>query len=178
MKDFKQPPSKEKTIALGFTVAVHVVAITGLLFLGMSKPVEPPKQIKMVLITPEDLPPPEPVPLEQTDSAETAHEKVAEQVQQTAEPSVEPAPIIPVAPPSPITPPKPDTNKAVQEAKAEALRQATEARDRVMNSIELLEEQLRQMRPDTSRKTQGPKTRAAKLNALRGDVESLNKLVP
>ena len=124
MKDFKQPPSKEKTIALGFTVAVHVVAITGLLFLGMSKPVEPPKQIKMVLITPEDLPPPEPVPLEQTDSAETAHEKVAEQVQQTAEPSVEPAPIIPVAPPSPITPPKPDTNKAVQEAKAEALRQA------------------------------------------------------
>ena len=61
---------------------------------------------------------------------------------------------------------------------AEALRQATEARDRVMNSIELLEEQLRQMRPDTSRKTQGPKTRAAKLNALRGDVESLNKLVP
>lgn len=124
MKDFKQPPSKEKTIALGFTVAVHVVAITGLLFLGMSKPVEPPKQIKMVLITPEDLPPPEPVPLEQTDSAETAHEKVAEQVQQTAEPSVEPAPIIPVAPPSPITPPKPDTNKAIQEAKAEALRQA------------------------------------------------------
>lgn len=123
MKDFKKPPSKEKTIALGFTVAVHVVAITGLLFLGMSKPVEPPKQIKMVLITPEDLPPPEPVPLEQTDSAETAHEKVAEQVQQTAEPSVEPAPIIPVAPPSPITP-KPDTNKAVQEAKAEALRQA------------------------------------------------------
>ncbi|MGB8482101.1 MAG: protein TolA, partial [Acinetobacter bohemicus] len=124
MKDFKQPPSKEKTIALGFTVAIHVVAITGLLFLGMSKPVEPPKQIKMVLITPEDLPPPEPVPLEQTDSAETAHEKVAQQVQQTAEPSVEPAPIIPVAPPSPITPPKPDTNKAIQEAKAEALRQA------------------------------------------------------
>jgi hypothetical protein len=61
---------------------------------------------------------------------------------------------------------------------AEMLRQATEARDRVKSSIELLEDQLRQMRPDTSRKTQGPKTRAAKLNALRGDDEILNKLVP
>jgi hypothetical protein len=61
---------------------------------------------------------------------------------------------------------------------AEELRQAADARDRVMSSIELLEEQLRQMRPDTSRKVQGPKTRAAKINALRGDVESLNKLVP
>ncbi len=61
---------------------------------------------------------------------------------------------------------------------AEMLRQATEARDRVMNSIELLEEQLRSLRPDTSRKQQGPKTRAAKRNALRGDDEILNKLVP
>jgi hypothetical protein len=61
---------------------------------------------------------------------------------------------------------------------AEILRQATEARDRVKSSIELLEEQLRQMRPDTSRKQQGPKTRAAKLNALRGDDEIINKLVP
>jgi hypothetical protein len=61
---------------------------------------------------------------------------------------------------------------------AEMLRQATEARDRVKSSIDLLEEQLRQMRPDTSRKTQGPKTRAAKLNALRGDDEIINKLVP
>jgi hypothetical protein len=61
---------------------------------------------------------------------------------------------------------------------AEILRQATEARDRVKSSIELLEDQLRQMRPDTSRKQQGPKTRAAKLNALRGDDEIINKLVP
>jgi hypothetical protein len=62
---------------------------------------------------------------------------------------------------------------------AEMLRQATEARDRVKSSIDLLEEQLRQMRPDTSRKQQGPKTRAAKRNALRGDDdEILNKLVP
>jgi hypothetical protein len=61
---------------------------------------------------------------------------------------------------------------------AEILRQTTEARDRVKSSIELLEEQLRQMRPDTSRKQQGPKTRAAKLNTLRGDDEIINKLVP
>lgn len=61
---------------------------------------------------------------------------------------------------------------------AEMLRQATEARDRVMSSIDLLEEQLRSLRPDNSRKTQGPKTRAAKRNALRGDDEILNKLAP
>jgi hypothetical protein len=61
---------------------------------------------------------------------------------------------------------------------AEMLRQATEARDRIKSSIDLLEDQLSQMRPDTSRKQQGPKTRAAKLNALRGDDEILNKLVP
>lgn len=62
---------------------------------------------------------------------------------------------------------------------AEMLRQATEARDRVMSSIDLLEEQLRSLRPDTSRKQQGPKTRAAKRNALRGDDdEPINKLVP
>ena len=117
MKDLKKPQSKEKTIALGFTLGIHAVAMTGLLFLGMSKPVEPPKQIKMVLVTPEDLLPPDPVPLEQTDSTETAHEKLAEQVQQTAKPSVEPAPVIPVALPTPPTPApaKPDANKAAQE---------------------------------------------------------------
>lgn len=59
---------------------------------------------------------------------------------------------------------------------AEALRQATEARDRVMSSIEVLEEQLRQLRPDTSRKSQGPKTRAAKRNALASDIENRNAL--
>ncbi|MEG1234587.1 MAG: protein TolA, partial [Acinetobacter sp.] len=118
MKDLKKPQSKEKKIALGFTLGVHVVAITGLLFLGMSQPVEPPKQIKMVLVKPEDLLPPE--PLEQTDSVETASEKVAQQVQQTAEPSVEPAPVIPVAPPTPVTPVKPEPNLAAQQAKAAA----------------------------------------------------------
>ena len=62
---------------------------------------------------------------------------------------------------------------------AEMLRQAADARDRVKSSIDLLEEQLQSLRPDTSRKMQGPKTRAAKRNALRGDDdEILNKLVP
>ena len=55
MKDLKKPQSKEKKIALGFTVAVHVVAISGLLFLGLAQPYEPPKSIKTVLIKPEDL---------------------------------------------------------------------------------------------------------------------------
>ena len=61
---------------------------------------------------------------------------------------------------------------------AEMLRQAADARDRVKSSIDLLEEQLQSLRPDTSRKMQGPKTRAAKRNALRGDDEPINKLVP
>ena len=62
---------------------------------------------------------------------------------------------------------------------AEMMRQAADARDRVKSSIELLEEQLRSLRPDTSRKVQGPKTRAAKRNALRGDDdEPINKLRP
>ena len=77
MKDSKQPPSKEKIIALGFTVAVHVVAITGLLFLGLSKVPEPPKPIKTILIKPEDIPLPEPKPVEATDAPETAQENVA-----------------------------------------------------------------------------------------------------
>ena len=114
MKDFKKPHSKEKIIALGFTVAVHAVAITGLLFLGMSKPVAPPKTIKMVLIKPEDLPPPEATPLEQTDSAETTDEKVAEQVQQTAEPDPVAAQIPTPAPQQPTL----DLQKAANEAKA------------------------------------------------------------
>lgn len=58
MKNTQKPQSKDKAIALGFTLGIHVVAITGLLFLGLSRPPEPPKQIKTVLIKPEDLPPP------------------------------------------------------------------------------------------------------------------------
>ena len=96
MKDFKKPPFKQKAVAIGFTLGVHLVAVVGLLYLGMSTPPEAPKQIKTVLIKPEDLPPPEPVPLEQTDTVETVHENQAAAITQTAEPSIEPAPVIPV----------------------------------------------------------------------------------
>ena len=118
MKDFNQPQSKETAIALGFTLGVHVVAIVGLLFLGMSKPLEPPKQIKTVLVKPEDIPPLEAEPLEISDSVETADTHIAENIQQTAEPVVD-APNIPITPPPLPTPtPKVDMQKAAAEAKA------------------------------------------------------------
>ena len=55
---------------------------------------------------------------------------------------------------------------------------ARASRERMIDVAEMMEENLRQMRPDTSRKMQGPKTRAAKINALRGDDEPLNNLRP
>ncbi len=92
----------------------------------MSKAPEPPKPIKTVLIKPEDL-----KPLLETESAETTHENVAEQITQTAEPALEPAPVIPTPAAAP-TPPAPqvDTQKAAQaaEAQARAERQAAEAK--------------------------------------------------
>ena len=54
MKKFNKPPFKQKAIAIGFTLGVHAVAIIGLLFLGMSEPPKPPKQIKTILVRPED----------------------------------------------------------------------------------------------------------------------------
>lgn len=116
MKKIEQPQSKEKAIALGFTVGVHVVAIVGLLFLGLSKPPEPPKQIKMVLIKPEDLPPPEPKPLIKSDSTETADTEVAATIQQTAEPTPD-APNIPTTQPDEA---QIDIQKAVDDAQAAA----------------------------------------------------------
>ena len=126
MKDFKKPPFQQKAIAIGFTVSIHLIAVVGLLYLGMSKAPEPPKPIKTVLIKPEDL-----KPLLETESAETTHENVAEQITQTAEPALEPAPVIPT-PAAVPTPPAPqvDTQKAAQaaEAQARAERQAAEAK--------------------------------------------------
>ncbi len=116
MKKIEQPQSKEKAIALGFTVGVHVVAIVGLLFLGLSKPPEPPKQIKTVLIKPEDLPPPEPKPLIKSDSTETADTEVAATIQQTAEPTPD-APNIPTTQPDE---PQIDIQKAADDAQAAA----------------------------------------------------------
>ena len=123
MKDLKLPFSKEKKIALGFTVAVHVVAISGLLFLGLAQPYEPPKSIKTVLIKPEDLIiPPEPTPLVETDSAKTAHTEVQPTTQQTADPVVA-APNIPTTAAPPVEQPKVDTQKAAEAAKQAAAEQ-------------------------------------------------------
>ncbi|MFN3073136.1 protein TolA, partial [Acinetobacter sp. TY2] len=119
MKKIEQPQSKQKAIALGFTVGVHVVAIVGLLFLGLSKPPEPPKQIKTILIKPEDLPPPEPKPLIKSDSTETADNHVAETIQQTAEPTPD-APDIPTTQPDQA---QADLQKATNDAQAAAAAQ-------------------------------------------------------
>jgi len=59
-----------------------------------------------------------------------------------------------------------------EQAKFNAMAQ----RQRMMDLAESLEEKLSLSRPDTSRKTQGPKTREAKRNALAKDIETKNKL--
>jgi colicin import membrane protein len=97
MKDFQKPPFKENAIALGFTVSIHIVAIVGLLYLGMSKIPESPQPLKTVLVKPEDL---QPITREVTDFTETADTQVAEQITQTAEPVAD-APVIPIPAPSP-----------------------------------------------------------------------------
>ena len=51
-------------------------------------------------------------------------------------------------------------------------------RQRMMDLAESLEEKLSLSRPDTSRKSQGPKTKEAKRNALAKDIETKNKLAP
>lgn len=61
---------------------------------------------------------------------------------------------------------------ASEQAKFNAMAQ----RQRMMDLAESLEEKLSLSRPDTSRKTQGPKTREAKRNALAEDIEVKNKL--
>lgn len=49
-------------------------------------------------------------------------------------------------------------------------------REQMMDLAEMLEDNLRGARPDTSRKSQGPKTREARRNSLMQDVETKNKL--
>ncbi|RZF55750.1 cell envelope integrity protein TolA [Acinetobacter halotolerans] len=73
MKKFQKPPyqQKQNAIALGFTLGVHVVAIVGLLYLGMSKPLEQPKKLTTTLVKPEDLP-------KQIDSETTAENQATE----------------------------------------------------------------------------------------------------
>ncbi len=96
------------------------MAVVGLLYLGMSKPPEPPKQIKTVLIKPEDL---KPVTREETAFDETAHENIAPEITQTAEPSQKPAPVVPTAPP-PQTIPTPAPTPAVDTKKLDARKAA------------------------------------------------------
>jgi hypothetical protein len=59
-----------------------------------------------------------------------------------------------------------------EQAKFNAMAQ----RQRMMDLAESLEEKLSLSRPDTSRKSQGPKTKEAKRNALAQDIETKNKL--
>jgi hypothetical protein len=59
-----------------------------------------------------------------------------------------------------------------EQAKFNAMAQ----RQRMMDLADSMEEKMRMGRPDTSRKTQGPKTREAKRNALAEDIEVKNKL--
>jgi len=60
---------------------------------------------------------------------------------------------------------------------SEVLRQATEAKGRLRTTLEALEESLANLRPDTSRKTQGPKTRGAIRNNLQTEPEVKNNLI-
>ena len=56
-------------------------------------------------------------------------------------------------------------------------RAASIQRDRLMDLAEALDERL-SILPSVKPKAQGPKTRAAQRNALRGDDENQNKLAP
>ena len=60
----------------------------------------------------------------------------------------------------------------------QAKRDAAIKRDQMLDVLATLEERLRGARPDVSGKQQGPKTRAAKRNALAPESESQNNLVP
>ncbi|MBV6551985.1 protein TolA, partial [Acinetobacter soli] len=91
MKNFQKPAFKERSIALGFTLGVHTLAIVGLLYLGLSKPPEPPKKITTVLVNPADLA----LPVQEADTTST---QVAQNIQSTQTPNQE-APIIPASPP-------------------------------------------------------------------------------
>src|SRR5574343_483056 len=81
MKQIQKPPFKQKAIAIGFTIGVHAIAIVGLLYLGLSKPPEPPKKLKTYLVDPKTLP-----QTEQTETATAPEQDTA----QTAEPTEQP----------------------------------------------------------------------------------------
>jgi hypothetical protein len=57
-------------------------------------------------------------------------------------------------------------------------RAAAIERDKAIDGLEMLDERLRAMRPDVSGKQQGPKTRAAKRNALAPDNQNNLNQIP
>ena len=121
MKNFQTPPFKQNAIALGFTFGVHVLAVVGLLYLGMSKPPKQPEPIKTILVKPQDLPE---TLREETEFSETAHENIAQEITQTAEPTAVPAPVIPVAPPKSNPTEQQNTRLAQEKAQADAAAKA------------------------------------------------------
>ena len=51
----RQPEFKQKPLAIAFTVGIHAVVLVGLAFFADAPLPEPPKPLKTVLITPEQL---------------------------------------------------------------------------------------------------------------------------
>ena len=121
MKKFLQPPFKQNTIALGFTVGVHAVAIIGLLFLGLSQPPEQPKKLTTVLVKPEDLPALD-KPVEEETTAENQAEATQSPIVDTPQPT---APAQPTA--QQLAAEKQKAAQAQQEQLAEQQRKADEA---------------------------------------------------
>ena len=111
MKKFQEPPFKQNAIALGFTLGVHVVAIVGLLFLGLSKPPEQPKKLTTILVKPEDLPPPMAKPVEQETTAENQAEEILSPVVDNTQPEN-----VPVTPPTPTAQQLADAKQKAKEA--------------------------------------------------------------
>ncbi len=126
MKHSPQPHAQQKAIAIGFTLGVHTVALIALLYLGLSVPPKPPERMQAVLIKPEYLP--HPKPEADTEISETVHQKVAAEIQQTAEP-VPAAPVIPsTAAPIKVETSPAETTLAKQNAENAARRAQAEQR--------------------------------------------------
>ncbi|EFF81915.1 hypothetical protein HMP0015_2618, partial [Acinetobacter haemolyticus ATCC 19194] len=152
MKKFQKPPFKEKqnAIALAFTLGIHAVAIVGLLYLGMSKPLEQPKKVKTILVNPDDLP--------QTIDYETTAENQAEEIQ---------SPIVDETLPQnlPATPSQPTEQQlAAEKQKAEQIQQ------------EKLAAQERQAEADAKAKAEANAKRKAEADAkAKADADTKRK---
>jgi len=114
MKNIHEPPFKQNAIALGFTFGVHAIAIVGLLFLGLSKPPEPPKKLTTVLVKPEDFQPPLAKEVEQETTSENQAKEILSPIVDNTQPEN-----IPVTPPTP-TPQQLAAEKEKQEQAQQA----------------------------------------------------------